>query len=166
MFCPKCKAEYREGFTVCADCGVPLVETLSNEPEFDPVFFFETVGDCAWELPALLRRAGVACYLYGGDGVFIRMEEEPAVPGRLYVDSRDLPKAKACLDLLSGPPVPVDEEDLTDAYDEYMEENDIEPEPEIDSEREATGDVAWKLFLVFLFIVLGFIVSLFFRKWG
>jgi hypothetical protein len=25
MFCPKCGAEYREGFTQCADCGVPLV---------------------------------------------------------------------------------------------------------------------------------------------
>ena len=26
MICPKCKAEYRRGFTVCADCDVPLVE--------------------------------------------------------------------------------------------------------------------------------------------
>ncbi len=25
MFCPQCQAEYREGFTVCADCDVPLV---------------------------------------------------------------------------------------------------------------------------------------------
>jgi len=23
-WCPQCGAEYREGFTVCADCGVPL----------------------------------------------------------------------------------------------------------------------------------------------
>jgi hypothetical protein len=26
MICPRCKAEYRPGFTVCADCGVALVE--------------------------------------------------------------------------------------------------------------------------------------------
>ena len=25
MICPQCQAEYREGFTVCADCDVPLV---------------------------------------------------------------------------------------------------------------------------------------------
>lgn len=38
MFCPKCKAEYRDGFTQCADCGVALVRrlddtaVLSNDP--------------------------------------------------------------------------------------------------------------------------------------
>ena len=25
-WCPKCKSEYREGFTVCAECGSKLVE--------------------------------------------------------------------------------------------------------------------------------------------
>lgn len=28
-WCPKCKNEYREGITVCADCGTPLVEDIS-----------------------------------------------------------------------------------------------------------------------------------------
>ena len=28
MFCPECKAEFRFGFTHCADCDVDLVETL------------------------------------------------------------------------------------------------------------------------------------------
>jgi hypothetical protein len=28
MICPQCKAEYRQGFTMCADCEVPLVESL------------------------------------------------------------------------------------------------------------------------------------------
>jgi hypothetical protein len=29
MICPQCRAEYRQGFTVCADCDVPLV------PQYD-----------------------------------------------------------------------------------------------------------------------------------
>jgi hypothetical protein len=43
MFCPQCKAEYRQGFTRCSDCGVELVYALPmpvprkvearNEPE-------------------------------------------------------------------------------------------------------------------------------------
>lgn len=42
MFCPACKAEYRQGFTVCADCEVPLVYQLTypsdtpEEPEAGP----------------------------------------------------------------------------------------------------------------------------------
>jgi hypothetical protein len=31
MFCPRCKCEYREGFTICADCDVALVAELSVE---------------------------------------------------------------------------------------------------------------------------------------
>lgn len=30
MFCPSCKAEYREGFTRCADCDADLVESLAS----------------------------------------------------------------------------------------------------------------------------------------
>jgi tetratricopeptide (TPR) repeat protein len=30
-YCPKCRAEYREGFTECADCRVPLVDALPAE---------------------------------------------------------------------------------------------------------------------------------------
>ncbi len=30
-WCPKCKTEYREGITVCADCGSTLVEELEKE---------------------------------------------------------------------------------------------------------------------------------------
>ena len=30
-WCPKCRNEYREGFTVCADCGMELVDELTEE---------------------------------------------------------------------------------------------------------------------------------------
>ncbi len=37
-FCPKCKAEYQEGFTVCADCKVELVTDIKAAEELIPFF--------------------------------------------------------------------------------------------------------------------------------
>lgn len=34
MWCPKCKNEYVKGITECADCHIPLVETLADAEEF------------------------------------------------------------------------------------------------------------------------------------
>lgn len=33
MFCPKCGAEYRKGFTECSDCKIPLVLNLPPQPK-------------------------------------------------------------------------------------------------------------------------------------
>ncbi len=38
MFCPKCKAEYREGFFKCADCDVELVTELAPDNEETPEY--------------------------------------------------------------------------------------------------------------------------------
>ncbi len=37
-WCPKCKNEYREGITVCADCGTPLVDDIVEEEVLAEVF--------------------------------------------------------------------------------------------------------------------------------
>lgn len=29
MYCPNCKVEYREGFTICSDCNKELVQEIS-----------------------------------------------------------------------------------------------------------------------------------------
>jgi hypothetical protein len=31
MFCPECRAEYREGFLRCSDCDIPLVDQLVTD---------------------------------------------------------------------------------------------------------------------------------------
>lgn len=37
MFCPNCRTEYREGFTICSDCGASLVAVLQPESEAEYV---------------------------------------------------------------------------------------------------------------------------------
>ena len=43
MFCPKCRAEYREGFDKCVDCQIPLVSQLPPESEGKPDLELVTV---------------------------------------------------------------------------------------------------------------------------
>lgn len=64
MFCPQCRAEYREGVSECPDCAVPLVAELpaeeSGEPEARLVKVY-TTGEAAM-LPvvhSLLDGAGI-----------------------------------------------------------------------------------------------------------
>jgi hypothetical protein len=70
-FCPRCREEYREGFTVCADCGVTLVDTQGPETpaeEGDRLAQWEQVAETAQiyeaELMALrLRESGLEAEL-------------------------------------------------------------------------------------------------------
>lgn len=69
MICPQCASEYREGFTVCADCQVALIPALPSAAEashLDPAlaiagsFGSETEGELA---RGLLASAGIAAEL-------------------------------------------------------------------------------------------------------
>lgn len=44
MICPRCHAEYRPGFTTCADCGIALVEELDFDATTDDEEVEEMVG--------------------------------------------------------------------------------------------------------------------------
>ena len=50
MFCPQCKAEYRPGFSRCADCDVDLVYELppAAEPPPEPLESFWIGDDQEW----------------------------------------------------------------------------------------------------------------------
>jgi predicted amidophosphoribosyltransferase len=67
VHCPTCGAEYREGFTSCADCGTPLVESLPEEaePEFDPFVTIASYRDLPEALvaQAALQGAGILSFL-------------------------------------------------------------------------------------------------------
>jgi hypothetical protein len=56
MICPQCKAEYRDGFYKCADCGIDLISALPPETgvELRPIDFVEVY----FETPILKVKSG------------------------------------------------------------------------------------------------------------
>lgn len=48
-FCPVCKNEYREGFTECHECKVPLVASLEEIEEVKPKKFFDVNDERSYD---------------------------------------------------------------------------------------------------------------------
>jgi ankyrin repeat protein len=104
MFCPQCRVEYREGFTECSDCRVPLVAKLSAQTETPAVVDMVEVlvtEDPAFldEAMTLLREAEIGCSLESGrsvipDGLEIDLEAGAVT---LTVSTHDEPAAQECL---------------------------------------------------------------------
>jgi hypothetical protein len=72
MFCPSCGSEYREGFSSCADCEVPLVDSPPDEPHPDPgdieTVFASSDPVALVTAKSLLDEAGIP-YLARGEGI-------------------------------------------------------------------------------------------------
>lgn len=95
MFCPKCKSEYREGFTVCADCDIALIEELP--PEKEPVFveYEEVLGTYnpadIMIIKSILDAENITYYFNAEHFMYVRPMAEPA---RLMVAKEDVETAK------------------------------------------------------------------------
>jgi hypothetical protein len=73
MYCPQCRTEYREGFTECSDCHVPLLRgtpSRTSNNDVDPSLVLVEVLETrdAIQLAmarGLLEDAGIPFYLLG-----------------------------------------------------------------------------------------------------
>jgi hypothetical protein len=67
MYCPVCRAEYREGFLECTDCDVDLVEKLEPMPKIPGFIKLATIfneGDIA-VIKTSLTKSGIEFYFEG-----------------------------------------------------------------------------------------------------
>lgn len=157
MFCPLCKAEYREGFNRCSNCNVGLVPSLTGngvtEPRGDllllwrgpePAFFSRLVHT--------LREASIACHvrkrmLHSPEEVF----ERPLVVGNEFevrVFEHDLSAARRMLEeqsRLFAEAAEAPEEPEENVVLEILPEEDGQPDDDdvLEWEPEGATEEAW-----------------------
>jgi hypothetical protein len=116
MFCPICRSEYREGFTICAECDAQLVEELPSEhdPEFvdyDEVLSTFNPADIAL-IKSILDATDIVYFFQGEHFGYM---EPFALPTRLMVRKDQVQETTEILGDLklsfSGVNLPNDEED-------------------------------------------------------
>jgi len=73
MYCPECRAEYREGIETCPDCEIRLVVELSAEdPDEDLVAVFETADVSLLPIvKSLLDSARIPCVVQGEEALSV-----------------------------------------------------------------------------------------------
>ncbi len=86
MFCPKCKSEYRRGFTICSDCDVSLVYELPSEAEPEYIEYEKILATNSPSDRALLKSildAEEITYYFDGEHAAPYLYH--AVPVRLFI---------------------------------------------------------------------------------
>jgi hypothetical protein len=102
LWCPKCGAEYRPGFILCADCHVSLVDQLPPRVDQSPPRPFGRMIELVRVLPleanvivAELRASGVRTATTGADPAYGSFSFAEGVP--VYVAEEDLVAAREVL---------------------------------------------------------------------
>ena len=117
MYCPKCKEEYRDGYTVCAECGTRL------ERGCEPVVKSASVQDGKMEamrpaklisvenavhaqmIAGVLEGNGIKCWIRDKEsGDYMSVYMGYSVFGKdLYVDEADVKRAEELVDGIEAP---------------------------------------------------------------
>ncbi|MEW6557219.1 MAG: DUF2007 domain-containing protein [Elusimicrobiota bacterium] len=97
MFCPKCKAEYREGYTICSDCKIPLVKELHPEskPEYRKlyeVFSTNNINEAEF-VKSVFVANNIDCFIQNTYTASV-ISENLAIPIKLMVEKKNEEQAK------------------------------------------------------------------------
>jgi len=99
-FCPECRSEFRENFTMCQECNVSLVESL--EKEEDQMAELEVVCSLAEEQAAYIIRGyleseGIPCVLENATFHAAPAPTAALTRVRLWVQKTDVEKARSLI---------------------------------------------------------------------
>ena len=114
MFCPKCQSEYREGFTVCADCQVDLVPTLpenDERPDVELVTVFDSTNPALIGIAkTVLESASIEFLAMGEDAARVFSGNPFLGHVRLQVEKNRAEEAEALLSEISESDEPLEDE--------------------------------------------------------
>ncbi len=115
MFCPKCKSEFREGFSWCSRCEVELItdlpsstDTKVNEAvvdngfvEYELIYSTFNPGEVAF-IKSLLDSENITYFISGENLLYVPLFE----PARVLIKKDQAMKAREILTQGDGSPVP------------------------------------------------------------
>ena len=137
-WCPKCRTEYRDGYTVCTDCGEKLVAELPQLEEkarpqpsqADTPVYLTTVSDEQEmeHITQLLHASKIPFFTQDMEtGEYMRIFMGFSLYGqKVYVRAKDAP---LCMQLLASMQGEFSEEETENAYEEYMQKAEQSEEP-------------------------------------
>lgn len=109
-YCPKCHAEYREGFTKCADCNVDLVDELpkaekhkEDKIQFEKLVHVNNNIELSY-ITSMLKEEGIVYRLISGRaaGVFETKKGRISPKNVIYVDKNKINEAMAIVLSIAG----------------------------------------------------------------
>jgi len=105
MFCPLCKAEYREGFTECSSCSTALVADDAPESERNPprLKWVTTDRSASDRVFADLREAGIPCSEDAKAEYWVYAFRAKRPQFAIYIFARDAEKARIASGMEFGP---------------------------------------------------------------
>ncbi|MCK4532604.1 DUF2007 domain-containing protein [bacterium] len=98
MFCPKCRAEFIDGITVCSDCEISLVKKLSPQP--NPEYHKLVNVFSTWKIAevrfvqSLLETNGINCFIKNTHFCSLLSVGIDPIPLKIMVEEKNKINAK------------------------------------------------------------------------
>lgn len=135
-WCPKCRNEYQDGITICADCNIPLVDELPDDEDYKAVAYIEE-EELAGKLKEYLEFSSIDAtveYDEKEESYAVKVSPDKLAEAKVAFQAfyRVEKSRETALDILTGSEEEKDEsESLSEVLDELDEESLSEDEKRI-----------------------------------